>query len=282
MTVAPATDRAHLPMPLRGGSTLRRIGAMVRRHFYLLTGSLPRLIEMVYWPTLQLLLWGFITLHFLDSSDWLAGAAGVLIGAVLLWDILVRSQLGIAYSFLEEMWSRNLGNLFVAPLRPWEMVGALMTIAMMRTLIGMSIPVLIAIPLFAFSLFDLGLPLLVFFTGLVIFGWSFGLLSIAALLRFGLGAESLVWAMMFGIMPFCAVYYPIAAMPGWVQWAAWIMPPAYIFEGMRAVMFDGLFRWDLLGGAMALNLLYLAIGIVAFSASFKSARRSGRLLQMGE
>ena len=45
---------------------------------------------------------------------------------MLLWDILFRGQLGFSISFLEEMWSRNLGNLMMSPLRPVEFITALM------------------------------------------------------------------------------------------------------------------------------------------------------------
>jgi ABC-2 type transport system permease protein len=134
----------------------RRVGALVRRRVYLLRRSGPRILELMYWPTVQMILWGFITIFLTQHSTWVAQASGVLISAVLLWDVLFRGQLGVALVFMEEMWSRNLGHLFVSPLRPYELALALLTMSLIRTLIGVGGAALIAIPLFQFSIFDLG------------------------------------------------------------------------------------------------------------------------------
>lgn len=261
---------------------IRRILALVLRYLYLLIGSIPRLIELAYWPTLQIILWGFISKNFMTGSSWMAGTAGVLLGAVLLWDILFRGQLGYSISFLEELWSRNLGQLFVSPLRPVELVLALTVISVIRTLIGVIPAALIAIPLYGFSIFDLGLPLIAFFTNLMVTGWALGLFVTALLLRVGLGAESVAWMALFLIAPVSAIYYPVSILPDWLQHVAWSLPPAYVFEGMRAILFDNVVRFDLLAGAAALNVLYLIGGGFAFLVSFRVARRRGLLHQAGE
>lgn len=260
----------------------RRVFAMVRRYWYLLRGSWPRIVELMYWPTIQMIMWGFITLHLRDTSTWVAEAAGVLLTGVLLWDILFRGQLGYTLSFLEEMYSRNLGQLFVSPLRPIEMVAALMTISLLRTLIGILPAALLAIPLFAWNVFTIGLPLVAFFAMLLVMGWAVGMIVTALLLRVGLGGESLAWFVIFLLIPVSAVYYPVDVLPVWLQWIAFAMPPVYVFEGMRAVLFDGVFRWDYFAAALGLNLLYLAIGAATFLWSFHVARRRGLLLAGGE
>jgi len=137
-----------------------RIFAMVLRYVYLLRRSWPRILELIYWPAVQLILWGFISKFFVEHSSWLAQASGVLMAAVLLWDVLFRAHLGVSLAFFEEMYSRNLGHLFVSPLRVTELVGALLAISFLRTLIGISGAALLAIPLYNFSIFGLGLPLL--------------------------------------------------------------------------------------------------------------------------
>jgi ABC-2 type transport system permease protein len=260
----------------------RRIGAMVRRYWYLLRGSWPRIIELAYWPTVQMIMWGFLTQHLRGDSDWVTQAAGVLISGVLLWDVLFRGQLGYTLSFLEEMYSRNLGQLFVTPLRPVELVLAMMTISLLRTLIGIVPAALLAIPLFGWNVFEIGLPLAAFFINLMVMGWAVGMAVTAMLLRVGLGGESLAWLVIFVLLPVSAVYYPVSVLPDWLQTVAWTLPPAYVFEGMRAVLFDGAMRWDLLAGAVALNLVYLTVGAALFLWSFHVARRHGLLLNTGE
>jgi ABC-2 type transport system permease protein len=262
--------------------SLRRVWAMVLRYAYLLRGSWPRVLELAYWPVVQMILWGFITQFLLTNSAWVMQASGVLLAAVLLWDVLFRSQLGVSLSFMEEMWSRQLGHLFVTPLRPIELVAALLTLSLLRTLIGVVPAALLAIPLYHYSIFTLGLPLLAFFVNLLVMGWAIGLFVSAIVLRFGLGAEGMAWFLIFAIAPVSGVYYPIATLPSWLQAVAWALPSSYAFEGMRAVMFQHAFRLDLLAGAMLLDLVYIAFGVGAFLFAFRLARRHGLLLHITE
>ena len=262
--------------------SLRRVYALVLRHTYLLRSSGPRILELVYWPTVQMILWGFITVFLVGHSTWIAQASGVLLSGVLLWDVLFRSQLGVSLVFMEEMWSRNLGHLFVSPLRPFELGCALITMSLIRTLIGVGGAALIAIPLFDYSIFSLGLPLLAFFINLIIMGWSIGLLVSGIVLRYGLGAESMAWIAIFAVQPISGVYYPIETLPVWLQYVAAILPSSHVFEGMRSVLFDHTFRVDLLLHAVLLNVAYLAAGFVSFLAFFKVARVRGQLLHVGE
>ncbi|SVD83667.1 uncharacterized protein METZ01_LOCUS436521, partial [marine metagenome] len=164
---------------------------MVLRHLYLLKTSWPRLLELMYWPTVQMILWGLVSTFLLTNSSWVAQASGVLLAGVILWDVLFRGQLGLSLVFIEEMWSRNLGHLFSSPLRPWELIVALMMISLLRTLIGMGSAVGFSILLYHFSIFDLGLSLLAFFFNLIFMGWAVGLVVCGLVLRYGLGAESL-------------------------------------------------------------------------------------------
>jgi len=260
----------------------RRVAALVLRHVYLLRSSGPRILELVYWPTVQMILWGFITLFLVNHSSWVAQASGVLISAVLLWDVLFRSQLGVSLVFMEEMWSRNLGHLFVSPLRPIELCGALVTVSLIRTLIGVGGAALIAIPLFQHSVFELGLPLIAFFVNLVMMGWAIGMLVSGVVLRYGLGAESFAWIAIFAVQPISGVYYPIETLPVWLQYVAAILPSSHVFEGMRAVLFEQTFRVDLLVKALILNVIYLGGGIAAFLGFFRLARIRGQLLHVGE
>ena len=264
------------------GFSISRVGALVLRHWYLLRSSWLRLVELAYWPTVQMITWGFITQFFTTHSSWVAQAAGVLIAAVLLWDVLLRAQLGLAISFLEEMWSRNLGHLFVSPLRPSEFLAGLMTMSLIRALLGMIPAALICIPLYHYNVFSMGLPLLAFFANLLVMGWAIGIATSSLVVRFGLGAESFAWVAAFAFAPISGIYYPISVLPGWLQPFAWSLPSAHVFEGMRAVLIEGIFRWDHLFAAIGLNVIWLGIASIIFLAAFARARKLGKLLQMGE
>ncbi len=262
--------------------TSGRIAAMVLRYFYLFRGSWPRVLEMAYWPTMQIVMWGFITQFMAQHSSWVAQAFGVLLSAALLWDILFRGQLGVSVSFLEEMWSRNLGHVFVSPLRTWELLAALTVMSLMRTLIGVVPASLLAILFFGFSIYDMGFALVAFFALLMMTSWAIGFAICGMLLRFGLGAESLAWVAIFALAPISGIYYPLSVMPEWLQAVAWCLPSAYVFEGMRAVLVEATFRADLFWQALALNLVYLAAGTGLFMLAFRGARERALLLQIGE
>jgi ABC-2 type transport system permease protein len=264
------------------GPSANRIFAMILRYAYLLKDSWPRIVELVYWPTVQLLMWGFISRYLASTTDLFAHAFGLFLSAVLLWDVLFRGQLGVSLSFFEEMWSRNLGHLMVSPLRPSEFIAALLTMSLVRTLIGMVPASLLAMWFFGFSVYDLGLSLIVFFINLIVMGWAFGIAVSGLVLRWGLGAESLAWGLIFAISPLCGVYYPIAILPEWVQPISYALPATYVFEGMRAILLENTVRWDLMLAASLLNVVYLSAGVGLFHVYLTAARRRGALLQMGE
>jgi ABC-2 type transport system permease protein len=161
-------------------------------------------------------------------------------------------------------------------------VAALLVMSLIRTLIGVGGAALIAIPLFHYSIFDLGLPLLAFFINLIVMGWAIGLAVSGLVLRYGLGAESMAWIAIFAVQPISGVYYPVETLPGWLQTVAHGLPSSHVFEGMRAVLIDGHVRADLLANALALNVVYLGAGIAVFLAYFRSARMRGLLLHIGE
>jgi ABC-2 type transport system permease protein len=260
----------------------RRIAALVLRHWYVIKSSWPRVFDLMYWPMVQMLMWGFLQLYVAEHSSFFARAAGTFIAAVILWDILFRGQLGFSVSFLEEMYARNMGNLMMSPLRPIEFIIGLMILSIIRLAIG-TIPVtLLAIVFFGFNLWAMGLALALFVFNLFLTGWAVALVVAGLLLRNGLGAENLAWGIMFLFLPLVCVYYPVAVLPSWLQHVAWMLPPTYVFEGMRALLIDKVFRPDLMLQAFALNAVVFAIAVVGFLLLLRSARREGTLLQGGD
>ena len=265
-----------------GAAAALRVAALVRRHAYLLLKSWPRMLAMAYYPTVTMVLWAFVTMYLAPTNNMLKDAPGLFIGAVLLWDVLFRGQLGVSLTLIEELYSRNLGNLFVSPLTLPEFVLGQLAMSILRTLIGVGGACVCAWLLFRYSIFTLGFPLLAFFANLLIFGWAIGLAVSGMVLRAGLGAEELAWAAIFLVAPVSGVYYPIGVLPGWLQWIAWTLPSAHVFEGMRSVLLDAQFAWPHFWAALALNAVWLALGAAVFALAVRHAREHGALLQMGE
>jgi ABC-2 type transport system permease protein len=255
---------------------------MVLRYWYLLRSSWARLLELIYWPLVQMLMWGFLQSYLGQNASFFALTGGAFIGAVLLWDILFRGQLGFSISFLEEMYARNLGNLMMSPLRPVEFIAALMIMSIIRLAIGMLPVTVLAIIFFGFNVWALGFALAAFFANLMLTGWSVGIFVSGLVLRNGLGAETFAWSIMFLFLPLTCVYYPASVLPDWLQVIAWMLPPTYVFEGMRALIIHQTFRADLMVQSLALNAVYFTAASAAFLALLNSARREGSLIQSGE
>jgi ABC-2 type transport system permease protein len=263
-------------------ASLLRVRAVLRRHLYLILRSWTRIVSMMYYPTVTMVVWAFLTLFLAPTNNFLRDAPGFFIGAVLLWDVLFRGQLGVSLTFIEELYARNLGNLFVSPLTLPEYIAGQLTMSVLRALIGVGGACVFAFVLFRFSIFSLGFPLIAFFWLLLAFGWSIGLAVSAMILRFGLGAEELAWAAIFILAPVSGVYYPIGVLPGWLQPVAWALPSAHVFEGMRGVLLEGNFAWTHFWSALLLVGVYLCLGAFMFRLAVGHARVHGRLLQMGE
>ena len=266
-------------------SSAQRIGAMLSRHFFLIRKSWPRLLSFAYYPVLQLLVWGFVTQYLgpqSASQGVLQAVPGILLTGVLLWDVLVRGELGLFLSFLEEMYSRNLGNLFVSPLRLHEFVIAQMLMSIVRVVIGSGVALLVAVLFFDLQIAQQAFALSLCLGCLLVFGWAVGLLANGLVLRFGLGAEEIGWAVVFLIGPLSGAYYPISVLPSWLQTVAYALPTAWAFEAMRTALIEGRIAWQMLATSMLLNLIYFVGCSYLFWRFVESGRERGLLLQMGE
>jgi len=270
------------PFALTPSISPHRIAAMILRYWYVLISSWPRLLELLYWPALQIITWGFLQNYISQNAGFFARAGGTLVGAVILWDILFRGQLGFSISFLEEMWARNLGNLMMSPLKPIEFLIALMAMSLIRLAMGVIPMTLLAMIFFDFNLYGIGFPLIAFFCNLIFTSWSVGILASGLVLRYGLGAESIVWTLMFGVMPLVCIYYPVTVLPNWLQYVAWSLPPTYVFEGMRSLLMEHVFRTDLMADALAINVVLITVSFAVFLMLLRSARQHGSLIQTGE
>ena len=261
---------------------IRRILSLMLRHFYLIKASLPRIVDLIYWPTVQIILWGFVSKFFTMHSSYFNNTAGIILSAAILYDFLFRSSISYNMLFLEEIWSRNLINLFVSPIKINEIVIALTCTALLRTMIGLVPAVLIAIPLFGISLLELGYPLILLLLSLYIFGITLGLLVTAGLVRFGPSFENIAWASLFFIAPIGCIYYPVEILPNWLQPIALALPLAHIFEETRSILITNTVHYSNIYYSLMLNMIYLFLAICTFYYSFKTAKIKGSLINVGE
>jgi ABC-2 type transport system permease protein len=256
-----------------------RVFALVQRYVFLYKRSIARAGEVVFWPVMDLLVWGFTTRYLETVSA--PGAVRFLMGAVLFWDILYRAQQAITLTLTEEIWSRNIINLFVAPISPFEICVATCLCGVLKAGVNALILWLLAWLLFEFKVLDCGLYLVPFTASLIIYGWAVGMVTSALILRFGQAAEAFVWGVPFLVQPISAVFYPLDVLPEWLRVIALCLPSTYIFEGMRAALRDHTVSLSHLAAAFALNAAYLVLAGFFWAWMLRRVREKGFLGRLG-
>ena len=259
-----------------------RIYGLFLRHFYLITTSFTRILDLVYWPTIQITLWGFISNFFATHTTYYNNAVGVILTCAILYDFLFRTSIGFNMLFLEEIWSRNFTNLFIAPMKIGEILTSLVITALIRSLIGLVPAILLTSPLFGISILDLGIFLFLLFLSLYIFGITLGILVSSGLLRFGPSFENIAWSTMFLLAPFGCIYYPIETLPEIFQKIAYVLPLVYIFEEARNILINQTVDIENIYNAFIWNVFYFTLSITLFYYSFNAAKNKGTLINMGE
>jgi len=262
--------------------SLIRIYGLFLRHFFLITRSFPRILDLIYWPSIQITLWGFISNFFASHSSYYNNAVGVILTCAILYDFLFRTSIGFNMLFLEEIWSRNFTNLFIAPIKISEIITSLIFTALIRALIGLIPAIILTSPIFGISILDLGFYLFFLFLSLYIFGITLGILVSSGLLRFGPSFENIAWSTMFLLAPFGCIYYPIETLPEIFQKIAYSLPLVYVFEEARNILINNTVNLENLYTALKLNFVYLVLAITLFYYSFSVARKKGTLINIGE
>jgi ABC-2 type transport system permease protein len=263
--------------------SLRRIYASVLRLLYLHKRSLPRNLEICFWPVMDLLVWGFLTVYLRQISA--PGTSEVilfLIGAMIFWDIMYRAQQGITIPLMEEFWSRSVTNLLITPIRTWEWITAMFTYGVLKIAVTTVLLCAIAFLLYQYNIIMFGPALIPFVFNLLFFGWALGIFTAGLLIRWSHSAEAFIWGVPFFIQPVSAVFYPLEVLPGWIRWISISLPSTHVFEGMRAVLREGFMPWRSLILSASLNVIYFAVAALFFAAMMARSRRDGRLAKLGQ
>ena len=252
-----------------------RVAAIVLRIVYLYRGSPQRVFPIFIWVGVDILLWGFLTRYLNSVSRAEVNFVPALLGAALLWDFLTRVMQGVTMAFFEDVWTRNFLNVFATPLRTSEYLAGLILVAVCTSLMSLAAMVVFARLAFGLSFLTYGTALAPFLAVLFLTGIALGVAAAALVLRLGPSSEWLIWPIPMIVSPFAGVFYPVGVLPGWMQAIAAFLPPAYVFQGMRAVIAGRPAPWGALAFGGGLALVYLALACLAFVAVYRIAIRSG-------
>ncbi len=255
--------------------SLRRLLAIALRQFYLLRGSAARFLPLFAWVTIDMVLWGFMTKYLNSVTGSRYQFVPALLGAVLFWDLMTRVMQGVTTAFFEDVWSRNFLNVFASPITTREYIGGLLLSSVGTSLVGLVFMVLIATLAFGLNFAVYGFMAIPFVLVLFLFGLALGITGSAIVLRLGPAAEWFVWPIPALLSPFAAVYYPLSTLPPWMRWMARLLPPSYVFEGMRSIVAGHGFHGAVLARAFALALVYIGLAYWFFASVFRYAVRTG-------
>ena len=262
--------------------TFRRIGAMLLRYLYLHKRSLPRTLEIIFWPVMELLVWGFVTVYIRQVASPASGLFLFLINAMIFWDILYRSQQAVSLAIVEDIWAQNISNVLVSPLRIPEWLCATFLYGILKVLVIVVVLTLIAVGFYHINwISPLGFQAIPLAANLLLFGFALGVFTSGLIVRFGHSAEALVWGIPYLIQPFSAIYYPVSVLPPWLRPIAWALPSTHVMEGMRALAQNGSSASAELAAAFGLNLVYFALASIFFGIMFHQAKKTGRLARLG-
>ena len=254
-----------------------RTAAIVLRQYYLLRGSPLRVLPIFAWVAIDIVLWGFITRYLNTIASPGFDFVPVLLGAVLFWDFFTRVMQGVTMAFLEDVWSRNFLNLFASPLSIREYVGGLVLSCIATSALGLLTMVVLAATAFGLSFFAYGAMLVPFLLVLFLFGIALGIFASALVLRFGPASEWIVWPVPAFLSPFAAIFYPVSTLPHWMRMVSYLLPPSYVFEGMRAIVSGGAYRGTSLLLSAILAVLYILLASWFFTRVHRHAVRTGLL-----
>lgn len=251
------------------------VWAIVLRQYYLIRFSFSRLLPLFIWVAVDIVLWGFLT-RYLDSFAFAGfNFVSVILGAVLLWDIFIRIMQGVTMAFFEDVWARNFLNIFSTPILISEYLAGLVCSSIATSFIGIAVMFFLAVSVFGFSFLSYGVVIVPFLFVLFMFGIALGIAASALVLRLGPAAEWFIWPIPAIISPFAGVLYPVAILPGWMQFVSRFLPPSYVFESLRAVIFGRQISWPALLWGSVSAMLYVFLSCVFFTRTYHHALRSG-------
>lgn len=254
---------------------LNRIFAVILRYLFFFRKSLDRLVDAFYWPALDLLLWGITSLYFtkniLDASSFIM----LIVSGIVFWIIVYRGQYEISGNLLEDLWNRNLVNMFVAPLKFSEWISAFLILGVIKATLSFSFAIFLAFILYNVRVFSYGFYILPFVLLLILTGWTMGFLIAGLILRFGTKIQAFAWTVVWVIAPFSAIYYPLSTLPDWAQKISYFIPTSYVFEGIREVIQKGTIDPNKITVSFVLNILYLILSLFFLKKSFNKVLEKG-------
>ncbi len=254
--------------------SFQRVWAVFLRYFFMCM-KLDQLSDLFYWPAVDIFLWGITSVWIQRTDPQVPGVALAILTGLVFWQVVWRANYEVGVNILQEFWNRNLMNLFATPLKVGEWMGGMMLLSLFKVFLSLFFGALLVFLLYALNVFTMGWAFLPFMGSLMMSGWAIGFFAGGIVLYYGQRLQMLAWMIAYVFSPFCAIFYPVSALPHWGQLIAKALPMAHIFEGMREIINSGHFPLNQLVLSFALNGIYLTASIAFFIFMFEKSRAKG-------
>ena len=254
---------------------VRRIQAIALRQYYLIRSSLSRFLPLFIWVAVDIVLWGFLTRYLNTVASATFNFVPAMLGAILFWDFFIRIMHGVTMAFFEDVWARNFLNIFSTPLSVIEYIIGLILCSVATSSVGIVVMFILAVTVFGLSFVSYGVLIVPFLIVLFMFGIALGIAASALVLRLGPAAEWFIWPIPAIISPFVGVLYPVTILPSWMQGVSRVLPPSYVFECLRNIVFGREVSWISLLLSIGLAVVYIFLACVFFVATYRHAVRTG-------
>ncbi len=258
---------------------IHRINAVIVRHVYEARRNFDRVIDTVWWPVLDIVMWGFFTIYLTHGKGLQPNFVSLMLGAVILWTTFYSFQRDMAVAFIDDLWCRNLINLFSTPLMVSEYIAGIIVVCILKVMVGLLAASAIAWAAYSFDIFPWLPQFIPYMANLMLFALALGIAITGMIFRYTTKIQALAWSFAGLLMPVSCIFYPVSSLPKWLQDIAWMMPTAHSFEGMRDVLAGKGFSPVHFWWGAGLNVIYFALAITFFGWIFEKARTRGLLVK---
>ncbi len=254
---------------------LNRIYALILRFYYLFGHSYDRIGDAFYWPTIDLIIWGLTSSYFMTFAPNAPQIILIVLSGHIFWQIVWRAQYEITVNLLEDLWNKNLINIFVSPIKFSEWAISYIIVGVTKAAFSFPFAMLVVYLLYKMNIVFFGWYFIPIIFLLFMTGWSVGFFVAGLILRFGTQVQTLAWTFAWAIGPFAAIYYPVSILPSWAQKIAILTPASYVFENAREIINKGYADPNKFYISFILNLIYLVLSMTFLYFSLKKVMEKG-------
>lgn len=258
--------------------SLSRVKAILLHEIFITKHSFEVINDILFYPLFSIIVFGYMTLYLIGSTGKIL--ADQVLAGMILWQVVSITQYSVGVGCLWDVWSRNLTNIFISPIAIKEYLFSFAISGTIKGLIILILASILSFFVFHLNIFSIGITNLFFiFINLAVFGFSFGVVMLGLIIRFGTKVAAFAWGLINVFQPFMAVIYPVTILPQPLRFFSYLLAPTYIFEAIRKSL-EGKTIYSEIIYAIVLNVIFLIGAIIFFRYMFAKSRETGAFARL--